>query len=133
MDLSEIISGISALTACIATLISYRIYRNSEVARKGEGVLRLRVRALELRSRLSAIVSKRREVVNCLPDYEQDSTLAEKADLLTKQLEAHATAIKLRSSDLSESELDETELMLREFEGDLVPLERSLGRLLEKI
>jgi hypothetical protein len=133
MDSSEIISAISAVIACIATLISYRIYRNSAAVRKNDRVLGLRVRALELRSRLSAFLSKNREVIDFSPDSERDLILAETADRVLEKLETLSSGIKSRSSDLTEAELDETELMLRECEGEMVPLEHKLDRLLEKI
>jgi len=130
MDSSEIISAISAVMACLATLISYRIYRNSVAVRKSDRVLGLRVRALELRSRLSAFMSKNGEVINSAPDPGRDSIIAQKADRIMEQLETLSAAIKSRSSDLNGVELEEIELVLRECEGELVPLEQKVDRLL---
>ncbi|BEH16482.1 hypothetical protein MAALD49_38500 [Marinobacter shengliensis] len=93
----------------------------------------LRVRTLELRSRLSAFMSKNAEVVRLDPDPQQDSVISNKAELILERLERLSALIKSRSTNLSEDELDEIELSLRECEGEMIPLEQKVDRILGKI
>jgi len=75
-------------------------------------------------------MSKNGEVINSAPDPGRDSIIAQKADRIMEQLETLSAAIKSRSSDLNGVELEEIELVLRECEGELVPLEQKVDRLL---
>ncbi|EON90556.1 hypothetical protein MARLIPOL_18113 [Marinobacter lipolyticus SM19] len=127
------ISAISAIVACIATWISYRMYQDNRVLRRNDRIMGLRVRACELHSRASNVLNKFMLAAKFGPEPEADASIMSRYQGMMDITENLDALLVRAASDASNAGLDDMELSLRRIEGELQSNEQRLDLILERI
>jgi hypothetical protein len=133
MGASEMISAISAIFAGTATLISYWMYRDNKSLRRNDRIMSLRVRACELHSRASNVLSKFVLVTKIGPEPEADSSIMNRYQGLLDITENLDSFLVRAASEATDARLDDMELSLRRIEGELKSNEQKLNLVLDRI
>lgn len=130
MEASEMIS---AIFAGIATLISYWMYRDNKFLRRNDRIMSLRVRACELHSRASNVLSKFVLAKKIGPEPETDSSIMNRYQGMLAITENLDALLVRTASEATDAGLDDMELSLRRIEGELVSNEQKLDLVLDRI